>query len=79
MLLSKVAVMVADAVATADMVTAAPATDTTVVPAGMPAPVILCPAPTRTLAAASVKVAVVMTVAPVAVNKPTLDSDGAAV
>ena len=72
MLLSKVAVMLADAVAAADMVTAVPTTDSTVVPEGMPVPVMLWPAPTRTLLVVRVKTLVLLVV-PAAVNTPTLD------
>ena len=73
MLLSNVAVIVPVAVAAADMVTAVPTTDSTVVPEGMPVPVMAWPAPTRTLFAANVNVVLVMAVAPDAVNTPTLD------
>ena len=78
MLLSKVATIVALPVAAADIVTAVPTTDTTVVLAGMLVPDTLCPAPTRTFAAAKVNVAVPLVVA-VAVNSPTLDIEAAAV
>ena len=73
MLLSKVAVMLADAVAAADIVTAVPTTDTTVVPAGIPEPLIDTPAPTAVFAVVNVKV-VVELVVPAAVKTPTGDS-----
>jgi hypothetical protein len=72
-LLLNVAVTVAEAVALLDIVTVVPTTETTVVFAGIPAPVIVCPAPIRVLDTAKVRVGLRFVVVTESVKTPIWD------
>jgi hypothetical protein len=65
--------LVVEAVALLDIVTVVPTTEDTVVLAGMPVPVMVWPAPTRTLLDKRVRVGLPLVVLADAVNTPTLD------
>ena len=65
--------LVVEAVALLDIVTVVPNTEDTVVLAGMPVPVMVWPAPTRTLLDKRVRVGLPLVVLADAVNTPTLD------
>ena len=72
-LLSKVAVTVALAEAFWDISTFNPDTDTTVVEAGIPEPVMVCPAPMSVLIAPSTTVELPLVVVTESVNTPIFD------